>query len=67
VKWFHLAMTAAWALLLVPTLIWWKDSILWVALMSVYACVMGHWSSYQGARAECAAGDDSPGDKEDLT
>ena len=52
---FHLAMTVVWGLMLIPTLIWWKDSVLWVALMSVYACVMGHWSSYQGSRAEKAA------------
>jgi hypothetical protein len=54
---FHLAMTVVWALLLVPTLIWWKDSILWVAAMSLYANVAAHWSAFQGARAERAAGD----------
>lgn len=49
---FHLAMTATWALLLIPTLLWWRDSILWVAAMSLYANVAAHWSAYQGARAE---------------
>jgi hypothetical protein len=49
---FHLAMMALWSLLVIPTLLWWKDSILWVALMSIYACIEGHFASYQGARAE---------------
>ena len=41
-----------WILLLLPTLVWWRDSVLWVAIMSVYAIVIAHWSAYQGARAE---------------
>lgn len=45
-------MTIVWALLLIPTILWWKDSIFWVATMSLYANVVGHWSSYQAARAE---------------
>lgn len=49
---FHLIMTGLWALALVPTLLWWKDSILWVAAMSLYANVVGHWSAYQASRAE---------------
>jgi hypothetical protein len=52
-----MVMTIMWALMLIPTVIWWKDSVLWVGLMSVYACVMGHWSAYQGTRAEHAASD----------
>jgi hypothetical protein len=53
---FHLAMTIVWMALLVPTLIWWKSSILWVAGMSLYANVAAHWSAFQGARAEREAG-----------
>ena len=52
---FHAAATVVWALLIIPTLLWWSESILWVALMSVYACVTGHFSSWQAARAEDAA------------
>lgn len=51
----NLLMTAVWAILLVPTLIWWKQSVLWVALMSLYANVVGHWSAYQASRAEVEA------------
>lgn len=35
--WFNLASTLIWALLIVPTLLWWRESILWIALMSVWA------------------------------
>lgn len=49
---FHASMTVVWLLLVVPTILLWRESILWVALMSVYACVIGHWSAYQAARAE---------------
>ncbi len=48
----HLALTVFWALLLIPTIIWWRDSILWISIMSVYAIVSTHWSGYQAARAE---------------
>jgi hypothetical protein len=44
-------MTVLWALTVVPTLIWWKDSILWVALMSVWANVASHFAAWQGAAA----------------
>jgi len=42
---FHLLMMVVWALLLVPTLLWWHNSILWVAGMS-------HFSAWQAVRAE---------------
>jgi len=50
-------MMGVWAAALLPTLIWWKESILWVAFMSLYANFATHWSSYQGARAEKASYD----------
>jgi hypothetical protein len=52
---FHQICTGIWVLLIIPTLIWWKDSILWVALMSVWANVISHGTAWQAARAEVAA------------
>lgn len=43
---------AAWAVLLVPTVVVWRHSIVWVVFMSWYANFVGHWSSFQAARAE---------------
>lgn len=54
---FNLVMTFVWALLLVPTLLWWKQSVLWVSVMSLYANVVGHWSAFQASRAETEAED----------
>lgn len=48
-KRFHLVMMVVWALLLIPTVIWWKESILWVAGMSLYANFAGHFAAYEGA------------------
>lgn len=49
---FHAAATCAWALLAVPTVLWWSESILWVALISVYANVAAHFSAWQASRTE---------------
>lgn len=51
-KKLHLGLTLLWAIAVIPTLLWWRESILWVAFMSLYANVVGHWSAYQAARAE---------------
>lgn len=52
---FHLWATVFWFLSLAPTVLWWKNSILWVGIMSCWANVAAHWSSYQGSCAEIAA------------
>lgn len=52
---FHAVMTVVWLVLVVPSLIWWKDSILWVVAMSWYAIVVSHATAWQAARAEDAA------------
>jgi hypothetical protein len=48
----HLALTLVWVALAVPTLLWWRDSVAWVAAMSLYANVAGHWAAFQASRAE---------------
>jgi hypothetical protein len=54
---FHASASIVWIVLIVPTLIWWKDSVLWVALMSLWANIASHWSGWQAARAEKEASD----------
>lgn len=49
---FHFWAMLAWVALAVPTMVWWKDEIWWVAIMSLYANFVGHWGAYQAARAE---------------
>lgn len=48
----HLILTAVWVMLIIPTLLWWRDSILWIAFMSLYANIAGHWAAYEGAKAK---------------
>lgn len=48
----HGVLTVVWMLLLIPSLIWWADSIPWLVTMSVWANIAGHWSAYQGASSE---------------
>lgn len=51
----HLGLMWGWTATILPTLLWWRESILWVAFMSLYAIVVGHWGAYQAARAESQA------------
>lgn len=48
----HLYLTVVWGLAAIPTLLWWRDSILWVAFMSLWANVASHWAAYQATRSE---------------
>lgn len=45
----HAAAASLWALMLAPTLAFWRESVLWVATMSLYANFVGHLSSYEAA------------------
>jgi hypothetical protein len=57
----HIGLTIFWALAAIPTLLWWRDSILWVAFMSLWANVASHWAAYQASRVEDQVSDsDSP-------
>lgn len=47
----HLILTIFWTVAIVPTLIWWKDSVLWVALMSLWANIASHLAAYTAAKA----------------
>lgn len=47
----HLVLAAAWAVTAIPTCLYWKNSILWVLIISIYANVASHWSAWEGKRA----------------
>ncbi|HBZ3179338.1 TPA: hypothetical protein MHM81_04805 [Klebsiella pneumoniae] len=55
IKRCHLVAAVMWVGLAIPSLIWWKDSVLWVILFSIYANIVGHLSGYSAARADQAA------------
>ena len=62
IKRCHLVAAVMWVGLAIPSFIWWKDSVLWVILISIYANIVGHLSGYSAARADQAAeeNEDSP-------
>ncbi|MGO4745624.1 hypothetical protein [Serratia quinivorans] len=55
IKKSHLFMSLLWVILAIPSVIWWKDSVLWVIIISIYANIVGHLSGYTAARADEAA------------
>jgi hypothetical protein len=55
----HAGLTVFWLVMAVPSILVWRDSVPYLVGVSVYALVVGHWSSWQGARAEQAADGDS--------
>lgn len=48
----HLTLTVVWALLVIPTALFWNESVLWIGLISCYANMVGHFSAWQASRAE---------------
>ncbi|ENS0477603.1 TPA: hypothetical protein MBD98_002353 [Klebsiella aerogenes] len=55
IKRCHLVAAIMWVVLAIPSVIWWKDSVLWVIIISIYANIVGHLSGYSAARADQAA------------
>ena len=60
-RWIHGGATVVWAILIVPTVLLWSNSITWVALMSVWANFAAHFSAFQASRTEVKQ-DDQNGD-----
>lgn len=51
-KWrkrFHLFMVFFWTLMIIPTVIWWKESVLWIALLSLYANIETSFSALEAS------------------
>lgn len=49
---FHLTMIFVWLALAIPGLLWWKDAVWFVVIMSLYANVAAEFAAYQAARSE---------------
>lgn len=47
-KWF-------WSSMIIPTILWWHNSVLWVALLSIYALVITAAGAEQAAEAAIEA------------
>jgi hypothetical protein len=51
----HAILTVVWTLMIIPGVLFWRNSVPFLVAVSIYANAAGHWGSYQGARAEDAA------------
>ena len=49
---FHGWATVVWFVAAFPICVYLKDSVAFLVFVSVYAVVMGHWSTYQSCRVE---------------
>lgn len=50
--WFHALATLTWIVLLFPALIWWKESVPFLVLISVWANIASHWACFQASQGE---------------
>lgn len=55
----HAFLTVLWMVLAIPGILWWRESVPFLVGVSIYANIVGHWSSWGAARAEEAANDQS--------
>lgn len=49
---YHLFATVVWVVLVVPAMLWWRDSVVFVVIMSLYANIAASAAAYQGTRVE---------------
>lgn len=54
----HAFLSILWLGLSLPAVLLWRDSVPFLVFVSVYANFVGHWSSWQAARAEDASSSD---------
>lgn len=50
----HGVLVIMWIALIPPTLIFWPESVTWVALMSIWANIAAHAAAWQASRTEVA-------------
>ena len=48
----HLVGAVIWIGLAYPTIVWWKESVLWLCMISIYTVVLDHLGGWGAARAE---------------
>ena len=49
---FHLWATVVWGILIVPSVLFWQNSLPWIVLMSAWANFASHFAAWQAARSE---------------
>lgn len=49
---YHFVLACIWLVLLIPSLIWWKDSVMWVIVLSIYANWEASMSAWNAKKAQ---------------
>lgn len=49
---YHGVMMVVWVLLVIPTLLWWKNSVLWVAFLSLYANFASEFGAWHASSTQ---------------
>lgn len=49
-KKFHYCMAFFWVAMIIPTLLFWKESVLWIALMSLWANIASSFAAAEASR-----------------
>lgn len=49
---FNFWFVIVWLALVIPTVVFWRASVLWVAILSIWANVISHYTAYLAARVE---------------
>lgn len=55
----HGLLTLVWLLLIPPAILFWRQSVPFLVMCSVYANLAGHWSAWEAAKAAAEAKEDS--------
>lgn len=48
----HMILAVTWVVLAIPALLWWKDSVLFVIILSLYANMEASLAAYNAQREE---------------
>ena len=51
----QLILTVVWGILIIPSVLWWRESVPWLVLMSAWANFASHFAAWLAARAEVKA------------
>lgn len=51
-KHFHTYALLFWIVMGIPTVFWWKESVLWVAIMSLYANIASEAAAREAKKAQ---------------
>lgn len=58
----HGSLLVVWVLLIIPTLLWWRESVTWIVFMSLYAIIVSHAGAIEAALAKAQAESESTRD-----